>query len=480
MKEGSFLFTLVTALGLVTAQLVHNLVALKDYGVFSGTILDQTVSGQPLASKVDAWLGIDYATQPVGERRFKRAEWARPFRGIKAASQRARSWPLGSLPSPLFEEESLLNLGLLDQNLFLQFVQKHASSFGADPGMVTLGGLSAGGHAVGIHHFGDYDDMNESSLFARVIYQSGSVTARTFPNATCPLYQTQYEEFTQLVGCPSQGNNEEILACLRSTELAKIRDAGAAIFDRYNPIINWPWQPVKNAPLFENPGSQSGYERTFFQIPTLTTTVTDEAKTFVPGTLETGEEFLDFLRTSTPGLNDDDLRNLEELYPDPVTDPESPYIDSFNSTQYNRLAAAWGDFAYRCPIQETSYRVATAGQPIYKLRWNTGNRSPTWQGIPHGIDSSYVWNEPDTEYPEMRRAYHAYISNFVLTGNPNTYRLEGMPKWPLYKPLGYGLEFSAPKQLVVGSDGASIQQDEIRRGQCLFWRDPERALRLNK
>ncbi|KFA71861.1 hypothetical protein S40288_07722 [Stachybotrys chartarum IBT 40288] len=205
MKEGSFLFTLVTALGLVTAQLVHNLVALKDYSVFSGTILDQTVSGQPLASKVDAWLGIDYATQPVGERRFKRVEWARPFRGIKAASQRARScpqrnstaipyakqsesclqfevfrtpgvplgkklpilvWihgesfnvghqqnfdgaafvansqqplvvmtfnyrlgPLGSLPSPLFEEENLLNLGLLDQNLFLQFVQKHASSF---------------------------------------------------------------------------------------------------------------------------------------------------------------------------------------------------------------------------------------------------------------------------------------------------------------------------------------------------------------
>lgn len=60
-----------------------------------------------------------------------------------------RPGPLGSLPSPFFEEENLLNLGLLDQNLFLQFVQKQASSFSADPPMVTLGGLSAGGHAVG-------------------------------------------------------------------------------------------------------------------------------------------------------------------------------------------------------------------------------------------------------------------------------------------------------------------------------------------
>jgi hypothetical protein len=79
MKVGSFLSVLVSALGVATAQLVHNPVALKDYGVFSGTILDQTISGQPLASKADAWLGIDYATQTVGERRFKRAEWARPF-----------------------------------------------------------------------------------------------------------------------------------------------------------------------------------------------------------------------------------------------------------------------------------------------------------------------------------------------------------------------------------------------------------------
>lgn len=36
---------------------------------------------------------------------------------------------LGFLPSPLFEEEGLLNLGLRDQHLFLQFMQKHIGSF---------------------------------------------------------------------------------------------------------------------------------------------------------------------------------------------------------------------------------------------------------------------------------------------------------------------------------------------------------------
>jgi acetylcholinesterase len=204
---------------------VYNPVTLKDYGTFSGIVVDQTFSGKPI-HPVDAWLGIDFSNQPVGEHRFKPISDPAPFDGVKAAAAYGKACPqtitaslpidaqaedclkfnvyrtkgvpfdrklpvllwvhggafnrgnqktfdgasfvanspepivvvsfqyrigaLGFLPSALFEEEGLLNLGIRDQRHFLEFAQKHLESFGGDPSQVTLGGLSAGGHAVGM------------------------------------------------------------------------------------------------------------------------------------------------------------------------------------------------------------------------------------------------------------------------------------------------------------------------------------------
>ncbi|CRK26983.1 hypothetical protein BN1708_000768 [Verticillium longisporum] len=553
-----FCFAVATAAEFVSAKPapVYNQVTLKGYGSFYGTVVNETVSGKPLASTVDAWLGIDYAKQPIGNRRFQKPDWPKAFRGTKASTKSGKSciqratasvppesqseaclqlevfrtkgvpldeklptlvWvhggafnhgnqqgfdgaafvanskeplvvitfnyrlgPLGSLPLELFQDADLLNLGVLDQQLLLRFVQRYAASFGADPKTVTLGGLSAGGHAVGIHHFHDYGTTAGEKLFARVIYESGSVTARTFPNATYPLYQTQYAEFLSSVGCDGQARSKDVFKCLRSTDVSRIRDAGYEVFAKYNPVITWPWQPVKNAALFEKAGSQSGYDETFFHVPTLATSATDEGKGFIPGTLETEAEFVAFMKTSAPDLTEKDLALLVKLYPDPATDASSPYANSPNSTQYNRLAAAWTDFAYRCPVQDTAYRTSAAGAPTWKLRWDTNNGAPAWQGIPHAIDRTYAWDEPGTQYPEQGRAFHAYLASFVLSGDPNTYRYSGTPEWPGYAPSGYGVESTPPKQLVVQPDGPAVEEDAVRREQCLFWRDPERAPRLHK
>ncbi len=254
-------------------------ISLKGYGEFTGTIVNSTYTGYPLSNPVDAWLGIDYATQPIGEGRFKPVDWPAPFSGRKEATKYGKaciqdsrsvaletqseaclnfnvyrpqgvplkkklpvlvwihggsfnsgSWKsfdgaafvaaskapivvatfhyrlnsLGFLPSELFEEEGLLNLGLRDQHFFLRnFVQKHISSFGGDPASVTIGGRSAGGHSVGIHYFHNYADDAGKPYFARAIHQSGSVTARTFPNATFPLYAQQFETLMNYIGCPT-------------------------------------------------------------------------------------------------------------------------------------------------------------------------------------------------------------------------------------------------------------------------------------
>ncbi|KAM0335174.1 hypothetical protein ACHAQA_000215 [Verticillium albo-atrum] len=389
---------------------------------------------------------------------------------------------LGSLPSALFEEEGLLNLGIRDQRHFLEFAQKHLGSFGGDVSEVTLGGLSAGGHSVGIHHFGNYGETAGKALFARIVYQSGSVTSRAFPNATYPLYQTQLDEFLTAVGCKDAlaKSNEAALKCLRLAPIDKVRESSLGVFAKYNAAVTWPFQPVSGGPLFEKRGSQSGYDETFFKVPVISTTSTNEGKAFVPGTLETEKQFIDYLSNGSPALTKEDLALLSSLYPDPATDPNSPYTGSSNSTQFERLAAAWSDYAYICPGQETSYRTHKAGVPVWKLRWNTPNRTPPWAGVPHATDASSIWAESTVEFPETAEALHGYIASFVLTGDPNVLRLPETPEWPAYEPAGYGLESEAPLQVVVNPDGVAVEKDDTRREGCLFWRDPERSTRLNK
>lgn len=203
---------------------VYNPVTLDDYGTFSGIVVDKTLSGHPIAP-VDAWLGMDFSNQPVGENRFRPIGWPAPFDGVRAAAEYGKACPqaitgllpidaqaedclkfnvyrtrgvpldrklpvflwihggafnrgnqktfdgasfaanspepivvvsfqyrvgaLGFLPSALFEEEGLLNLGIRDQRHFLEFAQKHLGAFGGDASQVTIGGLSAGAHSAG-------------------------------------------------------------------------------------------------------------------------------------------------------------------------------------------------------------------------------------------------------------------------------------------------------------------------------------------
>ncbi|KAL3427467.1 para-nitrobenzyl esterase [Phlyctema vagabunda] len=534
----------------------HNkIISLDGYGKFTGTQINQTLTRKPLPAVVDAWLGIDFASQPVGENRFKAVGWPAAFEGIRNASSYGKaciqdaasvSFPqdeaclnlnvyrtaavafdeklpvlvwihggsfvigsgrsidgaafvansktpimvvsvqyrlnsLGFLPSKIFEDEGLLNLGLLDQKLALEFVQKYISSFGGDPGAVTLGGRSAGSHSVGIHYFHNYGVDAGKPLFSRAIMQSGSVTARAFPNATYPLYERQFAEYMAHLSCPTN-DSAAALACLRQTNISDIRYISSKIYSDSEYNITWPFQPTLGGPLLERPGSVSGIEGTFHHVPVITSTTTDEGKFYTPGDLEGNEEFLDFLHNISPALTSEDVETIGTLYPDPLQYPQtSPYTSSPNSTQFNRVSAAWSDYGYICPGQETAYRTSTAGVPTWKVRFNTPDNAPAWRGVSHTSDTRYTWSSPDAQYAEVGQFYHGYLASFVASGNPNTYRFPGSPEWLEYMPVGYGLESEPAAQLVVNPGNATIVElDDIRREQCLFWRDPERASRLNK
>ncbi|KAM0544083.1 hypothetical protein ACHAPJ_011965 [Fusarium lateritium] len=534
-------------------------VTLGKYGSFSGLKISETLTGHPLPAAVDAWLGIDYATQPVGERRFRPVE-KRPaaFEGTKTATEygtvciqdpgtyagktgyeqneaclnfnvyRTAGVPLseklptmvwihggsfvaesgrsmdgasfvassklpiavvtfnyrlnslGFLPSKLFEEEGLLNLGLRDQRFFLDFINEHLTSFGGDSNSITLAGRSAGGHSTGIHYFHNYGKDKDVRLFARAIFQSGSVTARAFPDADFPQYKDDFKRFMASVDCPVDQGNSAAMTCLRKAPIEKIQSITATMYAEAETTLSWPFQPTLGGPLLERPGSQSGREGTFHHVPAITSYATDEGKYYTPGDLETNDEFLSFMHQLTPYLNYTDIALLNELYPEPTTHLDSPYTNSPNSTQYNRLSAAWSDMAYLCPSRESAYRISLAGVPVWRLRFNTPDHPleyTSWRGIPHTSDASYAYDAAEVAYPMTAHIYHAYLASFVATGEPNSARLEGTPTWPQYDFMKSEREL----QLVIHpGTSTAVERDVSRRLQCDFWNDPERAVRLNK
>ncbi|CBY02067.1 similar to lipase [Plenodomus lingam JN3] len=577
MRPPTLLLAALTLTLSPTPTLASQEIALQGYGRFLGTTISTSLTNKTLATSVDAWLGIDFASQPVGEARFAVVGPPAPFEGVREAGRyglacvqwegalaygqgeaclnmnvfrtkgvadgeeklpvlvwvhgggfvtgSARSFDgpsfvanskepmivvtfnyrlnsLGFLPSPAMERLGLLNLGLRDQETLFQFVQAHISAFGGDPERVTLGGHSAGAHSVGIHLFHNYNKTaGPAPLFSQAILESGSVTARSFPSASYPLYQAQFARYLDMIGCGSEANSSDasLLSCLRSAPIDAISNASTTVFFESNYAITWPFQPTLGGPLFEQRGSASGVNGNFYSIPIITTNVRDEGKWHAPGDLVTNDDFLGFLHNLLPNLSAQDLSDLAVLYPDPATTPisDSPYAYSPNSTQYDRISAALSDYMYICPGQETAVRLSAAesSPPVFKLNFAVNNTFPPWQGIPHTADGRYIWAEQGgvggVQHPDVGTLLHSYLANFVVSGDPNgkggmnSNGLNGSvpatptPYWPPY--VDAWEEGKPGLQLVMRPFGqTAVESDAGRRVQCEWWRDAERAVRLEK
>lgn len=437
-------------------------------------------SGIPMDQKLPALVWIHGGSFVTGSHAsFDGAQFvAKSEQPLMVVTMQYRLGALGSLPSKFMEEEGLLNLAIRDQHTALQFLQQHFESFGGDTKRLTLGGQSAGGHSVGILLFHDYGDDAGKPLFNQIILSSGSPTARAFPGVDYPLYQTQVANFMDYVDCPTSPSSAA-LDCLRSAEVDDIQFISSSLYNAHNYNITWPWQPVSPGPIFEKRGSTSGEDGTFFKLPTLIASMTNEGTGFVPQDLRTNAQFVNFWKTLTPGLTPEDLTDLQALYPEPDASVlESP---DYISTQFQRLALSYGHYSYICPVQDTASRLSTAGAPVYKARFNVPNYTPAYQGVPHASDGSYFNGLPNTQFPEIADIYSAYWASFIVCGDPNTHARAGSATWETYD-VGHGKE---GRELVVsrpsqGGPKMELEKEGISVEQCAWWRDEKRAVRLNK
>lgn len=204
---------------------------------------------------------------------------------------------------------------------------------------------------------------------------------------------------------------------------ALIRDTidSATMYIAYSPTIRWPFQPVVDGTYVKQSPTQSWRESRFNKVPVITGFNTDEGSVFVPKGLNTTAQYRAFFQTLFPLANATVLDKIESLYPDPVTNPSSPYANSPLSPQYQRVSAAYGDYAYISTVKENARSLAKGGAPVWKYHFSyTATREfPCVPGA--GVDAEFRTAGPLGVTHASELAYLSRVSTAPVAEVMNDY-----------------------------------------------------------
>jgi hypothetical protein len=240
------------------------------------------------------------------------------------------------------------------------------------------------------------------------------------------MHETQFKDFLAVLGL-SQTPPEKVFGILRTLPMIKIQSASEKVFVQYTDTLRWPFQPVIDGeggiiPMAPIKKWKSG---TWHPIPILTGFNTNEGAVFVDPTVSTDEQFTAFFSLLLPKLSTSDITTLQQTYPDPLTNPTSPFKElrsrDFIGPQYTRLEQAYGHFAYVSPVRQT-VDYASKKTPVWLYRFEVNSRHEG--GADHGDHDNFVTydqeiREVSPNVREISGKMHAYWTSFVTTGDPN-------------------------------------------------------------
>ncbi|TVY29653.1 Lipase [Lachnellula hyalina] len=403
-----------------------------------------------------------------------------PWIGV---SMQYRIGVTGGLNSKLTAKEGLLNLGLKDMYVALEWVQENIAAFGGDKDDVTIMGLSAAAHAIG-HLIMDVNQ--KKTLFHKVIMDSGAHTARAVHPPDSKLNEQHFRQFVELTGCDSR-SEDTILPCLRALPSSDIVNAGQTVFAQSEPSVRWSWQPVLDGDIISRRPIDAWRSGMWRKVPILTGSVHNEGAMYVPKSASVSEDFTKIFTTLLPHLSDGDLAELEALYPDPKKSPSSPYVETRPikiGEQYKRCEAAYGHYAYTCPVRQTAIWASKSSlnPPVYIYHWVL-NKTVLY-GANHGDQVRYQTYNSEVRsispaQNEVAGFMHAYATSFIVTGDPNTIkgRFPSRPEW-----LPWAASKKNSEQTMVFGEGnderagghdsgipAAFRKYSWAEKECEFW-----------
>ncbi|KAF3009971.1 hypothetical protein E8E13_011274 [Curvularia kusanoi] len=310
----------------------------------------------------------------------------------------------GFLSSDEINAEGAQNLGLRDQRLALQWINKYISAFHGDPSKVTIWGESAGAYSVG-DHINAYDGHNQK-LFRAAILESGSAVGPPLNGTN--WYQKMYRNLTASVGC---ADAENTLQCLRQVSYEAIALYG---------YVGLEWFHVIDGSFIPRHGQQSLLSGKFAQIPLILGTNTDEG--FGVEGVNTDRQAIEQLTSSKRwNLNDTQANRLLELYSN-VPSLGSPYgwgnrTWPEHGLQYKRYQSIATDLTMFAPRRLLAEKMSEYVEEVYSYRWDAPkfNTTPSAIGVNHFSEIPFVFGNTEQQITPLGNAdANRRLSNLVI------------------------------------------------------------------
>lgn len=337
--------------------------------------------------------------------------------------------------------------------------------------------LESDNHQIG-HHLNHYEE-GKAPLFHKVVIESGASTSRAVRPYDAPIHEQQFSDFLKEAGCPENLSHEESFKYLRSQPIETIERAQNAVFDSYNPSLRWAFQPVIDGEVIPRPPLETWHSGKWHKVPIMTGFCRNEGSLYVNKQMSKSSEFPHFFAELLPLLSKEDVEFIDKLYPDPLTNPDSPLKETREGlgAQFKRIENAYGHYAYVAPVRQTA-ELAADSAPVYLFQWAL----EAWvvDGARHADNMRYEVCEPKVlkiskTQEEIARTLNAYVTSFIITGDPNAVKgdLADRPKWVAYnttepKAMVFG---EKNKELVGGKPGPAAEcvADDWGRKESEFW-----------
>ncbi|KAL8748907.1 MAG: hypothetical protein Q9184_007029, partial [Pyrenodesmia sp. 2 TL-2023] len=334
----------------------------------------------------------------------------------------------GFMSSDEIHRYGVVNAGLLDQTLALQWVQSYIHLFGGNASQVTIGGISAGAGSVMLQAMAFGGNVGES-LFSNAIPASPYLPQQ-FGYADFVPSQSYYA-FAAAVGCFkgfAQGNpSESIFNCLISKDTDTLQNASAYISGsgRYG---TWAFLPVTDGSFIQQLPSQQLLEKRVNGRRILSGNNANEGPLFTPQNIVTEDDFINFLRTSFPLFTEDDISRVLLYYPSTNASVSSELPEfatsgssgatalnqsTFGTGQQQRANNVYSETTFVCPSYWLAEAFTNNGRTAWKYQYSV---------IPgqHGADyGAYLGPAASNQGPDFVKAFMTIYGNFITQNDPS-------------------------------------------------------------
>ncbi|KAK4502914.1 hypothetical protein PRZ48_006341 [Zasmidium cellare] len=338
----------------------------------------------------------------------------------------------GFLSSDEVYRKGVVNAGILDQTMALQWVQQYIHLFGGDPDKVTIMGESAGGGSVMLQTMA-YGGTLGAQLFRNSIAASPYLPMQYGYKDWQPS-QTYYA-FAAEAGCTAKkpygaNGSVPIFECLQNVTSEKLINASATISES-GTYGTWAFLPVTDGVFIQDLPSRQLGRGNVNGINALMGNNANEGADFVPQDIVSEDELVAWLRLAFPLFSNNDIAKVLYYYPssNASTNPEAAvWATSGNngSTALNQSSAATGQQQRAANI----YAETTFVCPSYWLAEafsnnEMGGQSYKYQfSVPpalHGDDlHAFFYPLDDQPYTsDFKIAFQRMVGNFITNSNPS-------------------------------------------------------------